>query len=154
MSFTFKELLKGYKKPKKGAEGIGSSSNGGADGAVATEATPVELGAFPASVHKLWSRRRRGWEPTPPATPPWPPPPLPGGGGKLAICLTVVDALPHEGLWRRWLAGASGDPLGRSGCLHVHAKHPDQLAARQPWASSRCLSHSFVPEWNDIKVHR
>ena len=155
MAFSFKELLKGYKKPKKGSakNGDKSSSSGGADGGAATEATPAELGAFPASVHKLWARRRRGWEPTPPLTPPWPPPPTSdGGGGKLAICLTVVDALPHEELWQRWLKGANSDLLKRSGCLHVHAKFPDKLAASQPWASSRCLEHSFVPEWNDIKV--
>ena len=70
-------------------------------------------------MHKLWARRKRGWEPTPPLSPP---PALPASGGKVAICLTVVDALPHEGLWRRWLAGAASDPHGRSGEVFIHAK--------------------------------
>jgi hypothetical protein len=158
MSFTFKELLsqqnkKKKKKSKKSKQKRGDGDNDDDDDDDdddnAATTSSVALGRFPASVHKLWSLRQRGWE-TAPA-----PKALPARGGAIAICLIVVDKLPHEGFWRRWFAGGGGnDPRGRVGRMHVHAKHPEKVRASQPWVGERTLRHSYCPEWNDIKVVR
>jgi hypothetical protein len=66
----------------------------------------------------------------------------------------VVDAVPHEGLWRRWLEGASQDRNGRSGSLHFHAKHMARLKEASRWCGERTLGHSYEPEWNDVRVAR
>ena len=160
MSFSFKELLaaqKAKKKAKKSkgkADGASTSVAASNSAAAAAEEEEEEqqpelsLGPFPKSVHKLWSARRRGWERAPLAAA------LPATGGGFAVCLTVVDKVPHEELWRRWIEGAAADPRGRTASLHVHAKHPDKLKAAQPWVGERTLEHSYVPEWNDVKVAR
>lgn len=93
--------------------------------------------------------RRKGWLQTPPG------PPLPDRGGCVAICFTIVDKLPHEGLWRRWIEeGAASDPRGRRGSIHVHAKFPPKIREEQPWVGERTLDHSYEPEWNDVRVAR
>ena len=54
MSFSFKEMLNGYKGSKKKKKNKGSAGDGG-DGGNSTngaEDQPVNLGAFPQSVHK------------------------------------------------------------------------------------------------------
>ena len=151
--FSFNEMLKGYKK-KQGGAAKGSGQSKATTGPAADSAgddAAADLGSFPGSVHKLWARRRRGWEATPPLDPA---PRPPARGGKIAVCLTVVDQVPHEALWRRWLAGSPRDPRGRSGRLLFHAKFPARLRERQSWCGERTLAHSFVPEWNDVKVAR
>jgi ABC-type multidrug transport system fused ATPase/permease subunit len=42
--------------------------------------------------------------------------------------------------------------MKRSGSMYIHAKFPDKLKASQPWAGEHTLEHSYVPEWNDVKV--
>mmetsp|Transcript_2845 Transcript_2845/g.3497 ORF Transcript_2845/g.3497 Transcript_2845/m.3497 type:complete len:323 (-) Transcript_2845:283-1251(-) len=128
--FSFKEMIKGIKK-RKGDEAEES----------------ISLGTFPASVHKLWASRHRGWSQNSIAD-------SSKLGNKIAICLTVVDNLPHEGLWQKWLNSSKLDPKGRSGSMYIHAKFPDKVKAQQPWAGERTLAHSYVPEWNDVKVVR
>ena len=132
MSFTFKELLKHSNKKQKKKQKKQKEEEDGDD--------QIALGPFPASVHKLWSLRQRGWEPAPGPTL------LPARGGAIAVCLTIVDRFPHEDFWRRWLAGGgSNDPRGRIGRMHFHAKHPERVSrAKHPcYARSPSLTTSF-----------
>ena len=56
----------------------------------------------------------------------------------IAVCATIVDAFPHEAIWKRWMA--SGGELGFRGRaggftssaeLYVHAKNPERV--RSAW---------------------
>ena len=79
-------------------------------------------------------------------------------GRVIAVCLCVVDKLPHEAIWRRWLEDAEhggDDEAGRwRGELRIHAKHPEALRAQSPWVAERTLARSFCPEWNDVRIVR
>jgi hypothetical protein len=63
-----------------------------------------------------------------------------------------VQKLFYVDLWRKWFDSAKDDPMKRSGSMYIHAKFPDKLKASQPWAGEHTLEHSYVPEWNDVKV--
>jgi hypothetical protein len=66
----------------------------------------------------------------------------------IAMCLVIVDSLPHEEIWRAW---TEQDSEYRAQ-LYIHAKHPDKITS--PWARSRTLDKSFHPEWNSPEVIR
>jgi hypothetical protein len=94
-------MLKGFKKkPKK--DPVNNDAAAAADEGTGTiqqlensnaadDDEEIELGAFPASVHKLWKLTSRGWSSSHNSSSSKP------IGSKIAICLTVVDTLPHEG---------------------------------------------------------
>lgn len=67
----------------------------------------------------------------------------------IAICLVIVDDLPHEGIWRAWIEQASSKYKAQ---LFIHAKHPDRI--QSPWVRSRTLDKTFSPEWNSPEVIR
>jgi len=62
----------------------------------------------------------------------------------LAICLCIVDELPHEQVWKYWI----GD--GSQASLYLHAKHPEKITGE--WAKSKLLGISHEPNWNDVKI--
>jgi hypothetical protein len=43
----------------------------------------------------------------------------------LAICLCIVDDLPHEEIWKYWLKDGAAE-------LYLHAKHPEKI--KSDWA--------------------
>jgi hypothetical protein len=68
----------------------------------------------------------------------------------IAICIIIVDELPHEDIWQRWLdGGGSGEYEGK---IVIHAKHPSRITS--PWMRERLISKSFTPEWNSPEVIR
>lgn len=83
--FSFKEMLKGYKKPNKATREEGEAAE--------EEEEEIVLGTFPQSVHKLWKLKTRYSNKSSLESP------SSHNGKKIAICLTVVDSLPHEGLF-------------------------------------------------------
>ena len=128
-SLSFRDQLGFVSKKKKKKKG-GSQKNGG-DNTTNVDGDGPSLGTFPDSVHKLWALRKPGGWSRAEA-----PLSLPDTGGAIAICLTIVDQLPHENLWRRWLDGSGRkDRRGRVGRMHFHAKYPDKV---------RRLAHNFV----------
>ena len=81
----------------------------------------------------------------------------------LAICACVVDSLPHEDVWRRFMRndafsagnltnGADGTKISASAELYIHAKHPDRI--RSSWARSKTIAKSYKPDWNDVRIVR
>ena len=78
-------------------------------------------------------------------------------GFHLAICACVVDDLPHEEVWRRFMqsdtfAVPGSDDKNASSELYIHAKHPDRL--RSSWARSKTISKCYKPNWNDVRIVR
>jgi hypothetical protein len=97
---SFKDMLKGFKKkPKKDPVNNDAATADEGSGTIqqlensnaADDDEEIELGAFPASVHKLWKLTSRGWSSSHNSSSSKP------IGSKIATCLTVVDTLPHEG---------------------------------------------------------
>ena len=78
-------------------------------------------------------------------------------GFHMAVCACVVDELPHEEVWRRFMqndtftAGGNGT-LSASAELYIHAKHPDRL--RSSWARSKTIGKCFSPNWHDVRIVR
>lgn len=68
----------------------------------------------------------------------------------VAICLVIVDTLPHEDIWRTWMEPEHACDYKAQ--LYIHAKFPDKITS--PWVRSRTLDKSFLPEWNSPEVIR
>ncbi len=70
----------------------------------------------------------------------------------VAICLVIVDTLHHETIWRRWIE--QGEIVGShyKARLFIHAKFPEKI--KSEWVRERCLSLSYMPEWNSPEVIR
>lgn len=63
----------------------------------------------------------------------------------------IVDALPHESVWREWLrTGGEGEEGEVAADLFVHAKRPE--AVRSDWVRARLVGVTFRPEWNSVEV--
>jgi hypothetical protein len=43
----------------------------------------------------------------------------------LAVCLCIVDDLPHEEIWKYWMQDGAAE-------LYLHAKHPEKI--KSDWA--------------------
>lgn len=67
----------------------------------------------------------------------------------VAVCLVIVDKLPHEVIWRHWMESESEAYSAR---LFIHAKNPDKVTS--PWVASHILPHTYSPEWNSPEVVR
>lgn len=95
----------------------------------------------------------------------------PGGDAQvrvhIAVCVIMIDHLPHEHVWKRWMesggtctkddAEESQEKnhhyyINASADLYIHAKFPERI--KSSWVSERTLSHSFRPDWNDVRVVR
>ena len=88
-------------------------------------------------------------------------------GFHLAMCACVVDDLPHEEVWRRFMqkdsfevnnaiggaeSSSSTTSIPATAEIYIHAKHPDRL--RTSWARSKTISKCYKPEWNDVRIVR
>ena len=60
----------------------------------------------------------------------------------LAVCLCIVDDLPHRDIWKEWIESDAQ--------LYIHAKHPDKIV--DPWTKSKLLNISHKPDWNDVRI--
>jgi len=67
----------------------------------------------------------------------------------VAVCLVIVDKLPHEAIWRHWIESSTQEYSAR---LFIHAKNPDKIAS--PWVAAHTLPHTYSPEWNSPEVVR
>jgi Core-2/I-Branching enzyme len=79
-----------------------------------------------------------------------------GKGGKrvLAVMLVIIDALPHEALWREWMQSCSDDSFADRDRVEVrfwiHAKYPSQVQSE--WVKERLLPNSHRPKWGSIEI--
>ena len=64
----------------------------------------------------------------------------------LAVCACIVDDLPHERIWRRWMDESSSSAAE----MYIHAKYPDRV--QSSWARRKLISQSFQPNWNDVRI--
>jgi hypothetical protein len=62
----------------------------------------------------------------------------------MAICLCIVDDLPHADIWKHWIGN------GENASLHLHAKHPEKVAGE--WTRSKLIGISHAPNWNDVRI--
>jgi hypothetical protein len=65
--------------------------------------------------------------------------------------MIIVECLPHEQIWRRWVESAAHTP-GYTASLVIHAKNPENIASE--WVRERTLDCSFRPKWNSVEVIR
>jgi hypothetical protein len=63
----------------------------------------------------------------------------------LAVCLCIVDDLPHEEVWKHWIESSK-----ENASLYIHAKHPEKVTSQ--YGKSKLLSISHKPNWNDVRV--
>jgi hypothetical protein len=95
--------------------------------------------------------------------------PLPANAPKVvAICIVIVDDLPHEDIWRHWVddgtvpedlswsnrSTAHGDSVARRKYdvrFFIHAKRPERVSE---WVRRRLIPQNFLPEWNSPEVVR
>jgi hypothetical protein len=91
----------------------------------------------------------------------------------VAVCACIVDSLPHEHIWRRWLYPDRTPPnnpnngtccpspwnnldadttktISYSADIHIHAKFPRLIQSQ--WVKQKLISRSFQPDWNDIRI--
>ena len=62
----------------------------------------------------------------------------------MAICLCIVDDLPHADIWKHWIGN------GENASLYLHAKHPEKVAGE--WTRSKLIGISHAPNWNDVRI--
>ena len=73
-----------------------------------------------------------------------------GAPGSLALLFIIIDELPHEAIWRRWLASTE---CGGKGCrVLIQAKHPERVSS--DWVRAHLIGQSFRPEWGSIELVR
>lgn len=70
----------------------------------------------------------------------------------VAICLVIVDTLHHEDIWRAWVEQGDVPGAEYKARLFIHAKHPEKITS--VWVRQRCLSLSYMPDWNSPEVVR
>jgi len=70
----------------------------------------------------------------------------------VAICLVIVDTLHHEAIWREWIEQGDAPEAQYKARLFIHAKHPEKITS--VWVRQRCLSLSYMPDWNSPEVIR
>ena len=154
---SFASLLANYASAKRGpaaAAGAGAGAAGTANNhddddhhhQPAYKRSKTEGPHFDAIQTLL--QRNRASAPTPTATEPS----TPFGG--LGILIIIVDALPHEALWRLWLEqytakNASADPPPVR--IWVHAKFPDRVRSR--WVRERLVqTFQLRPGWGSVEL--
>jgi hypothetical protein len=74
----------------------------------------------------------------------------PGGRRVLALMFLIIDALPHEDIWRAWIDG--GEAEGIDVHVVIHAKNPDRVES--DWVRSHMLRRSHRPKWGSIELTR
>lgn len=66
----------------------------------------------------------------------------------IALCACIVNDLPHEQVWKKWITTFSNQ--GISASMYVHAKTPSEV--KSAWTKSHMIPKSFRPNWNDIRI--
>ena len=78
------------------------------------------------------------------------------------VCLLfiIIDSLPFEGIWRRWLGGTEANPnMAAKGSnagrpvltkVLVHAKFPEKV--KSEWVRARLIKESYKPEWGSVEI--
>ena len=66
----------------------------------------------------------------------------------IALCACIVNDLPHEKVWQKWIKSFSTKSINAS--MYVHAKTPSEV--KSPWTKSHMIPKSFRPNWNDIRI--
>ncbi|KAG5178945.1 hypothetical protein JKP88DRAFT_188305, partial [Tribonema minus] len=62
----------------------------------------------------------------------------------------IIDSLPHEQIWRAWIAGPGSEDVDVR--VWIHAKAPESVTSE--WVRSRLLPHSHRPRWGSIEITR
>jgi len=79
--------------------------------------------------------------------------------GKVVLCFIIIDKLPHEHLWRYWLAASKSSTKSDSSedpeniCILIHAKYPEKVESE--WVRARLVrSFQFCPHWASLDVSK
>lgn len=101
----------------------------------------------------------------------------------IAICATIVDEFPHEGLWRKWMEETGGefaledvistttandasiyndgDDEGKTkstskftASAELYVHAKNRERVRSEWLRSKALPISHRPNWNDVRIVR
>ena len=67
------------------------------------------------------------------------------------LLFLVVDGLPHEAIWRRWMADAEA----RAGCrvrALVHAHHPAPARRGSRWVGAKARRRRFDTRWGSVEL--
>ena len=72
----------------------------------------------------------------------------------LAVLINVVDSLPHEAIWHRWLRDPSSARSGWRGHLHIHAAKPGAFVRTSTWLANHTLPISYQPHYDDYRLVR
>lgn len=102
----------------------------------------MSIGSCSCNTIKLLVFFRNGFLPQRPSY--WP---LDNEQHVIAICLVIVDTLPHEEIWKEWV---NCKPSTYDARFFIHAKHPERI--QSSWIREHLIDCSFRPEWNSIEV--
>lgn len=67
----------------------------------------------------------------------------------LGLLFIVIDDLPHELIWRKWLELASEKSRSKVQ-IWIHAKYPDRVSS--DWTRSHLVDYSFCPNWGSVEI--
>lgn len=65
--------------------------------------------------------------------------------GELALLMLIIDDLPYEEIWRRWIRKQKF-----SVNVYIHAKFPERV--RSPWVREHLVPSDLCPEWGSLEI--
>ncbi len=68
------------------------------------------------------------------------------------ICLTIVDRLIHEDIWKEWVLQGEDSSSRYCARLFIQAKNPEKIESE--WVRKHLISKTFRPTWNSPEVIR
>jgi len=69
----------------------------------------------------------------------------------LAVCLLVVDGLPHERIWRHWAQRCEAE-AGIRIKFYAHAHKPEKVES--PWLREALIDEHFETKWGSVELAR
>jgi hypothetical protein len=68
----------------------------------------------------------------------------------LALLFIIIDNLPFESIWRRWIE--NNDERNIQVQVLIHAKFPEKIQSN--WVKTKLTKKSFRPEWGSVEITR
>lgn len=66
-----------------------------------------------------------------------------GYNDHIALLFLVIDDLPYEVIWRRWISHHHVD-------VFIHAKYPDRIIS--PWVRKHLVPSNLQPNWGSVEI--
>ena len=77
-------------------------------------------------------------------------PPPPQEQQTLALLFMIIDTLPFENIWRRWIESNNNSKVNVQ--ILIHAKYPARV--QSSWVRTHLTKTSHVPEWGSVELTR